>query len=147
MASFEEIEKEQKEREKFLKSLKIDINEKKQFITFRQKQLGKFKFSFTDRDVIFALLGMPLKDDEINEMLNITEEQKEMAYNTLIKGELLENLATVKKKKLRGDSHMQIFWRLTPKGEKVARELLEYMNAIESKDKKQYQPLTRDQLE
>ena len=93
MASFEEIEKEQKEREKFLKSLKIDINEKKQFITFRQKQLGKFKFSFTDRDVIFALLGMPLKDDEINEMLNITEEQKEMAYNTLIKGELLENLA------------------------------------------------------
>jgi hypothetical protein len=146
MATFEDMEKEQKEREKFLKSLKIDINEKKESITFRQKTLGKHKFTFKDRDVLFALLGMPMKDDEIEEIMDITEEEKERAYVTLIKGELLENIATVKKKKLRGDKHMQVFWRLTARGEKVARELVDYINELESKDKKQYQPLTKDQL-
>lgn len=146
MSSFEEIEKEQKEREKFLKSLRININEKKEFITFGQKSLGKYKFSFTERDVLFALLGMPMKEGELDEMVDLTTQQKEKAYATLIKGDLIESIGTVKKKKLRGDSHMQLFIRLTAKGEKVARELLDYIAELESKDKKQYQPLTKDQL-
>ncbi len=146
MATFEEMEKQQKEREKFLKSLKIDINEKKEIINFRQKTLGKHKLSFTDRDVLFALLGMPMKEAEIDEIMDLTDEQKERAYVNLLKGDLIENIATVKKKKLRGDQHMQVFWRLTDKGEKLARELLDYINELESKDKKQYQPLTKEEL-
>ena len=144
MATFEEMEKEQKERAKFLKSLKININEKKELITFQQKSLGKHKFTYTDRDALFALLGMPMKEAEIDEVMNLTEEQLERTYVNLLKGELIESIGTVKKKKLRGDQHIQVFWRLTDKGEKVARELLDYINELESKDKKQYQPLTRE---
>jgi len=147
MATFEEMEKEQKEREKFLKSLSINVNEKKEIIKFKQKQLGKHKLTFTDRDVLFGLMGMPMKEGEIDEVIDLPEKEKERAIVNLLKGDLIENIATVKKKKLRGDKHMQVFWRLSDKGEKIAMELLNYFTDKESEDKKQYKPLTReDQL-
>jgi hypothetical protein len=146
MATFEEMEKEQKIRDKFLKSLKISINEKKEIINFRQKTLGKHTFGFKARDVLFALLGMPMKEGEIDEIMDLTEEEREQAYVELLKGDLVENIATVKKKKLRGDKHMQVFWRLSERGEKLAMELLNYMNDLAAVDKKEYKPLTKNGL-
>ena len=50
------------------------------------------------------------------------------AVNGLLKNKLVENIATVRKKRYRGDKNVNLYWSLTEVGNEVALTLLEWFN-------------------
>ncbi|MHA1273465.1 MAG: hypothetical protein ACTSQP_14515 [Promethearchaeota archaeon] len=107
--------------------LKINVDNKKKIITFKSKNCGNFKFNFKERDLLLSLLGVPLTELEIDEFMPLSVDEKKKYFKFLLKKGLVESVATIHKKRKRGDEHLNIFWRLTDKGEKVARYILEYL--------------------
>ena len=122
--------KQQKRKQKKEKQKKstISVNEKKKNIKFKQKNLGKFKINFIQRDLLFGLLGMSLEEDEFASWLDLPEKSLIKNVEKLIKYELVENIATMRRKRKRGDKRIHIYWQLTEKGEKFTLLLLDWFN-------------------
>lgn len=125
--------KEQKKKKKELKKDKftISIKDKNKEIRFNHKTLGSFKFNFLKRNLLFGLLGMSLEDDEFEGWLDQPETILIKNVKELIKDGLVENIATMHRKRLRGDKRIHIYWKLTDLGEKVTMLLLEWFNEQE----------------
>ncbi|MFO8017119.1 MAG: hypothetical protein R6U96_00645 [Promethearchaeia archaeon] len=131
--------KEESEESKYkrdeLKPPKIRITRWRKRIKYKQKKIGKFKFTDLERELLFALLGMPMDLDDLHESFKFTDEELRESFTKLEKYKLVKPVGTKKKKKSRGDSRFNIYWLLTEKGEIVAKNLLEFSNEEYKKKK------------
>jgi len=127
--------KEQKKKRKEIKkeTSKIQVREKDNTIKFSHKRLGSYRFNFLQRNILFSLLAMPLEDYEFDEEMDQPVEILEKNINILLKDGIVENLATVRKKKFRGDKHLHLYWRLTAKGEEISKILIDWFTELEKK--------------
>lgn len=111
-----------------LKPPKIRITRWTKKIKYKQKKIGKFKFTDLERELLFALIGMPVDLDELRESFKFTDEELRETFTKLEKNRLVKPVGTAKKKKTRGENRFNIYWLLTERGEVVAKNLLEYSN-------------------
>ncbi len=121
--------KEKKKQEKFTKT-NIEVNENKHTISFKGKQ-GKYKFNFLQRNILLALLGMPVNISEVKDIIDQPQNIMDNNFSKLQNYGLIDNIAQMQKKKLRGDTHIQMYWMLTNVGQDVALALLEFFNEEE----------------
>ncbi|MHA1148746.1 MAG: hypothetical protein ACTSR8_10960 [Promethearchaeota archaeon] len=121
--------KKEKRKKKDLKKEKYTITiTKNRMIKFNHKTLGSYKFNFLKRNLLFGLLGMSLEDNEFESWLDQPEKILIKNVKELIKYNLVENIATMHRKRLRGDKRIHIYWKLTELGEKITILLLEWFN-------------------
>ncbi len=117
-----------KNKENFKKHLSIIEDKKEKLIKFKQKKLGVYKFNKVQIDILFALIGMPLEQKEFSDVMDHPPTVVEKMVNLLLSLDLVENLATYRSKKTRGDKHISMYWRLTEIGHVVALLLLDWHN-------------------
>jgi len=113
-------------QEKQFKNM-ITFKEKSQTLLFKDKNLGSYKFSKQSWNIFLTLLGMPFEEDEFNKTLDIEEKSNAKLIKKHITQGLVEVIITkAHKKKLRGDKHQNIYWRLSEKGEEIVLLILDW---------------------